>query len=876
MVAARLTKPGSSASSGGLPFRLSSFVGREREIEQLEPLVLTHRLLTLTGPGGVGKTRLAFEVADRLCGEFGHGVRAVELAAIADPERVPQVVAQAVGLVEQDGDPLSARLAEHLNRQNLLLILDNCEHLVHSCASFVEQLLSQCCLDLHVVATSREALAVPGERVWRVPPLSLPLPGEARQRVQGGETPDALRLFAERARAVEPGFTLDEHSASAVANICMQLDGLPLAIELAAARVPVLTPAQISARLEEGHGLLTSAARSAPARHHTLAATIGWSYRLLDAHEAAVLDRLSVFRGGWTLEAAAAVCQGLVDSSDQVVDLMAQLVAKSLVAPDASGDAVRYHLLETIRQYANERLGKAGELDATRERHFEHYLDLAERAKPELRGPRQLAWLARLRIEQDNFRAALGFALSRAPASDLFTQQALRFAIAWARFWRAGGEPAEIEAWTARVLAIERTRSQKTLRAELLLEAGMLLRRQSYLEESLALWREVGPGHDLELAYTLRWLGVVKWALGDHVSVRARFEESLDLFRKTGDPLGIAEGLIGVGLSWMGVDNAVARDYLQQGLLMLEQQGDEFTALRPRYLTATLALADGDYGLARRLYEQTLASARERESVAGISSAYLGLARVARASGEIDEAAAYFRAGLELNRRHGMAEEDETLGLGYVLLEQGDVAQASELFQASLGEFRRHEDELGVASCLVAYARLKLATRQPHPAARLFGAAEAMRERFGAPPYLHDRQDWTRCGQLLRTKLGERAYETALEAGKALAPEEAFALALSEPVLDTPPADRELTPLRAARERYGGLTAREREVAAHVAGGLSNREIAAMLFVSERTAEAHIGNILSKLEFTSRTQIATWALQKQLTARSPDTAQDAA
>ena len=394
-----------------LPLQLSSFVGREKELAEVRRLLQDTRLLTLTGPGGCGKTRLAVVAANELLGRFEDGVWLVELAPLADPSLVPQAVASTLGVRERPGSSLAVALSDYLRTRKLLLILDNCEHLIDACAELAEAWLHSS-PGLRVLATSREALGITGEVAWPVPSLSLP---DLRRLPDLESLPryESARLFVERTAAVRPDFTLTEQNASAVAQVCYRLDGIPLAIELAAARTKVLSVEEIAARLGDSFRLLAAGSRTAMPRQRTLHATMDWSHKLLGQKERVLFRRLSVFAGGFTLEAAESICAGEELQRDEVLELLSQLVDKSLVVAQERDGAARYRLLETVRQYGRERLEEAGEAALVREQHAGHYLAVAEEAEPELKGERQLAWLERLEQEHDNLRVAMAWLLWR-------------------------------------------------------------------------------------------------------------------------------------------------------------------------------------------------------------------------------------------------------------------------------------------------------------------------------------------------------------------------------------------------------------------------------------------------------------------------------
>ncbi len=445
--------------STNLPVQLTSFVGREREMTEVKRLLPTARLLTLTGTGGAGKTRLALHVAADVLEEFPNGVWLVELAALSDPALVPHTIASALRIREASGSPMLATLLDYLQYKKLLLMLDNCEHLIEACAHLAEAML-RACPDLRILATSREPLGVPGELAWRVPSLSLPEPGwlpSPETLMKYG----AVRLFIERAAVGQPTFTLTPQNSVPVATVVQRLDGIPLAIELAAARVQGLSVEQIARRLDDLFRLLTRGSRTSPPRHQTLQGVLDWSYHLLSEAEQMVLRRLAVFAGGWTLEAAEEVCGGGVEFD--VLDLLTQLVFKSLVLMDERGGEVRYRFLETVRQYSWNKLSSSGEIAKLRERHRDSSLRLVERAEVELQGPNQRMWLERLETEHDNLRAALEWSLTEGGGAE----PGLRLAGCLWRFWHERGYWSEGRRWLE--AALERSSTSTASRAKALM-----------------------------------------------------------------------------------------------------------------------------------------------------------------------------------------------------------------------------------------------------------------------------------------------------------------------------------------------------------------------------------------------------------------------
>ena len=801
-----------------LPHQLSSFIGREREMAEVKRLLTTTRLLTLTGPGGSGKTRLAIQVATDLISEFADGVWLVELAPLSDPALVLPAVASVLGVLEQPGRPLIETLADHLEPRELLLVLDNCEQLVEACAQLVERLLRLCCLNLRILATSREALGVRGEIAWLVPPLSVPdlenlcggtedHPPREAEGTHTASTPDlvpilmqyeATRLFAERASAALPTFALTAHNAITVAQVCCRLDGIPLAIELAAARVKVLSVEQIAARLDDRFNLLTDGSRTAPPRHQTLHATMDWSYALLSEAERALLRRLSTFVGGFTLEAAQAVCaeqagQAATPSVPyQVLDLLSHLVDKSLVIVEHHDQQARYRLLETTRQYARQLL-ESGEAGQIRGRHLDYFLGLAEEAEPKLLGAEQVTWFNQLETEHDNLRAAMEWSLQ-----DGEIEKGLRLAGALWWLWYMRGHVSEGRNRLIEVLTRPEAAGRTAARAKALNAAGFLqgvidnqTEARPLLEEALAIGRELGDPRSI--ATSLRFLGSVATNLGDYAAAQSFLEEGLEIWRQLGP---------------------TARHGAAGSLICL---GD-------------LALVRGNYEQAQTLYGE---------------SAIL----------------------LQVVDKSFLA--DPFRRMAHVALHQGDWQKATVLCKESLNLNLEVGHKPGIAACLASLAEIAAARGRTIHAAQLFGAVEAL---FDDATQLlpADRTEYHRNVASTRAQLGQAAFEAAWTEGAAMTLEQTIAFASTEPetLLKEEALAPSLSPLQAAKEQFDGLTAREREVAVLVAQGKSNRDIAETLVVSERTAAAHIGNILSKLEFTSRTQIATWAIEKGLVAPS--------
>jgi non-specific serine/threonine protein kinase len=595
-----------------LPAPLTSFVGRERELAEVERLLGTTRLLTLTGVGGGGKTRLALQVARAVLARYPDGVWLVELAALADPALVPQAAAAALGVQEQAGRPLRDTLVAALKARELLLVLDNCEHLLVGCAELAETLL-QACPRLRVLATSREPLRVPGEVAWRVPSLTLPA-AQQEAALEDLLHCESVRLFDERARSALPAFAVAEQDPGALAYLSRRLDGIPLAIELAAARVSALSVAQLATRLDGYFRLLTGGSRTALPRQQTLQATLDWSHALLAEAERVLFRRLAVFAGGLTLEAAEAVCAG--DGLDEaaVLDLLSGLVDKSLVLAEV-GEAglVRYRLLEPLRQYARDHLRAAGEAERVQERHAAWYLALAEQAEPELCRPGKTASFERLESELDNIRAGLEW--SRPPAGGA-AEMGLRLAGALAYFWWMSGRLGEGCAQLTAFLSLPEAAPRNRARARALYALGLLTLRQGHpaagfqaartcFTESVAIYRELGDRRGA--AAVLGELGRMSIEVLDFAAARPLLEESLVLQRQEANGEGIAASLAGLGcLEFFGGNYGAARAPLEEVLGVLREAADAWYVGVALYFLGRLACEEGDHTGARARFVELL------------------------------------------------------------------------------------------------------------------------------------------------------------------------------------------------------------------------------------------------------------------------------
>jgi predicted ATPase/class 3 adenylate cyclase len=636
-----------STVPNNLPAIASTFIGREDDLTEIDSLVGKRRLVTLTGPGGVGKTRLALQAAGSLVADFDDGVWLVELAPIGDGALVPQALASALGLRERSGVDLTAALADWAARHRAIVVLDNCEHLVDAAARLAELLLTSG-PSLQVVATSREPLGVPGEAVWRVPPMDLPDPDDPESAAAN----EAVRLFVDRASAAHAAADL-AGATREIARICAGLDGIPLAIELAAARASVLTPRQIAERLDDRLRLLTGGPRTRDRRQQTLRAAIDWSHDLLTDAECRIFRRLSVFAGGFDLDAAEAVCAPDAAERTQVLPVLAGLVDRSLVVAETGALEARYRLLETIAVYASERLAEAGEGDGTRRRHARWYLGLAEQAVDQLTGPEQPRWTSRLEAEHDNLRAALSTLLAEPASGD----DAVRLAGALVPFWFLRGHLSEGRSWLEAALAGGGRDARDRARA--LHGAAVLALLQGDADASvahggaaLASAREAGD-RTWEARSILHLAGDAA-ERGDLDRASSGFADALDLAERTGDAPTAATASNGLGgVAWMRNDLRAARSHMEDGLERRRRMGDQRAIAASLNNLAVLELTEGDAPAARSLAEESLSVARRLGDREGIATALANLGEVAEAEGDLEGAERLTTEGLRLVRDIG-------------------------------------------------------------------------------------------------------------------------------------------------------------------------------------------------------------------------------
>ena len=785
------------ALPNNLPLQLTSFIGREGEISEVKGLLATTRLLTLTGSGGCGKTRLGLQVLADLVDEFPDGVWLVELAGLADPDLVVQEAAAALGLREES-DPMATgpqpsggngtlltRLGEFLQAKSMLLMVDNCEHLIEACAQLVDALLHSC-PNLRILAASREALAIGGETTYRVPSLSLPdpnnLPPVGEGLVSALTMYEAVGLFVDRAVAAQPNFEVTNRNAPEVAGICHRLDGIPLAIELAAARVKVLAVEEIMARLDDRFRLLTGGSRTALPRQQTLRAAIDWSYNLVSEQERILFSRLSVFLGGWTLPGAEAVCSGEGIEDFEVLDLLMSLVDKSLVVTEEEDGKTRYYLLETVRQYARDKLLDSGGSVVLRDHHLDWFLGLAEEAETELRGRDQMEWLGRLEAEHDNLRAALEWSLGSKEGEEARPELSLRLAGALGWFWFIRGYWSEGIEWLEKALAGS---SSASVRAKALNRAAYLFlnqanweRAKTLAEESLTLSREAGDKENV--AYSLAMLGF--FAPREGKDGLAMLAESLDLIRQLGDKGAIAYSLNTMGnFALFQGDFARAGELGEESLDLFREVGDRLGIAAATAILGAMAANQGDYDRAEELLEESLSISRELGIKMGVFGSLLYLGRVALQQGDHDRALELFEQCLPLSRQLG--DRRRIAGslrlLGRAAAAGKDYGRALELYKESIVLSKEIEDPGGIAGGLEALAVGIVAAQEGQErAARLLAAAAALRQAFSVPLQPTYQEEFDRSVASVRTQLEEDAFEEAWAEGEAMTMEAAIDYAL--------------------------------------------------------------------------------------------------
>jgi non-specific serine/threonine protein kinase len=843
--------------AGFLPNPLSSFVGRERERIEVDKLLATTRLLTLTGPGGVGKTRLALRLAESQFAAYSDGAWFVDLASIQDGTLVLETVARVLGAREIAEELLLSTILKLVGHRNLLLILDNCEHVIASCAELVQALLPQC-PGLRIITTTRELLGIEGERVWRVPSLQLKdvdIPGEGELVAHS----EAAALFFDRARTSQPQLLVDGRAAAVVEEICRRLDGIPLAIELAAARVRHLSIEQVAAHLDDSFRLLTTGSRSAPTRHQTIRATIEWSYQLLSEREQLLFDRLSVFAGGWTLEAAEAV--GASDHIDRrdVLELLGRLLDKSLALTEQAGPGeLRYRTLETLREFGGERLNRRrhDEVSRTESRHGQFFAELAEQAQPTPGSIRQ-GWLDVLEREHDNLRAALRRHLAAGEKDE-----ARRLAGALAAFWLVRGHLREGQAWLRAALA-DPTEGTPTLDTPRLRRIGFDASAER--PEATRLAYRAGALHGL---------GLLIYTLGDYDAARNAYASALELWRRLTDDRGASFSLVGLGMAELYRGNvASARDFLQQAASAATSSRQNSALALSLAFLARAEQDAGDPGTAMDLAGRALAVASESGYARAMCIALVTLGDLYYEDGNHAMAGELLLQARDRGAGDALYASYALAGLGRLAIERGDRLASRDFLVQSLRLSRQIGQVRGMVHALEYTAAFAVAANHSADALHMAAAAEAVRQTKQIPARPLERDRLAPFLQSARTRLGERAADQAWAEGRDVSLDHTVdnALRFLESVETTlervaprrPPAPGgESTEARLKATL--GLSPREIEVLKLAATGKTSKEIAGELVTSVHTVNNQIASIYAKIGAKRKADAVAFALRSGL------------
>jgi len=756
-----------SDNPNNLPALLTTFIGREKERVDIKQLISTHRLVTLTGSGGVGKTRLSLEVGRQVFEEYVNGVWFIDLAPLSDPELLAQNIASVFGIVTKSATiPHTQLLINFLRAKSLFLILDNCEHLLDACASLADTLLKNCS-QLKILATSRQPLGILGEVQYRLPSLGLP---DVEQSLETLRDYESVRLFEQRAQLVEPDFKLTAENAASVAQICSRLDGIPLAIELAAARVNIFSTAQLAERLVDCFGLLTGGSRTALPRQQTIRASIDWSWNLISDDERTLLRRLTVFAGGWTLEAAEIVCGTVNILPEQVPELLNQLLTKSLVMANRhSGRERRFHLHATIKQYAYEKLVEVGERNHSRDQHLKYYLGLSAQAAPAMLGPQQREWHTRLTDERDNIRMALNHAVRTNMEAGLYLSAAL------VGYWRYF-DLREGLRWTTQF--VENPESKKFIdaRVKALLAQGILLWNmqqfetvQSIAEECLAIARDRGdPQGEYDALMLLG--GVAQFLVGMEEKAELN-RQALVIAKSLGDVWRQAITLSSLG--WDQRDPALGRQYWEEGIALLRQTGDWRNLAQTLGILGFTALSNGDLRSAQKALDEAY-EINQQINNNEMEFVLTGKAILALLSGEYKQARAFLRANLESLEHVGnrMGVLWARARIAYVALREGNVEEAHQILIDVIENFHRDNNRSGLAFALDKMASLYVVIGKPELASPLIGWSDATRGEIGDPRPRIEQEDVERDIQTIKGSKGTSAFKIAYNTGRKMALDE--------------------------------------------------------------------------------------------------------
>jgi len=730
-------------ATDNLPAQLTSFVGRERELAEGRSRLEDARLLTLIGPGGTGKTRLSIQLGSRLLSNFKDGVWLVEFASIADPSLIMQTIASTFDIGEAPDAPLKVLVHDYLREKHLLLILDNCEHLVEASAKVADEFL-RVAPKIKIIASSREALGINGETVYRVPSLSLPEQAEVTKEAAMGF--ESVQLFVERASAANPKFRLTDENASSVAQICSRLDGIPLAIELAASRITVFSPEQIAKRLDDRFRLLTGGSRTALPRQQTLRALIDWSYDLLSENERALFRRLSVFAGGWTFEAVEQICINV-----DVLEHLPHLINKSLVTVKDEDGEPRYYLLETIRQYARDKLLENGEGEGTRNRHFAYYLEMAETAMPEmLTREKELDWAKKLEIEYDNIRTAIEWGLSNDPIAVMRLVRSLTYLFLQTIYSSEGHRWAEA--------ALEKVK--------LFTDNGRILTAEENLHK----------------ARLVASMSIMSFTIGDYRAAITEAEEAVSLLRLLGDKWTLALILMfhaGGKLTRGNIDEAIAS--VEEALELAEELGDRYILGSGFHAASYLeAYVRRDFARADTLHEKGMELLKEHGSRWSYGIAMYGFANVCIMQNQFEKARGKLRIAMQTMQETGSARNVNMVksDLAHILRYEGNFPQAMSSYHETIKEWQRMGHRSAVAHQLECLAFIAKSLEQTEKATRLLGAAEALRQKIEIDMTPPEREEYEREVADLKANMDEKEFTSLWADGRSMTMDEAIEFAV--------------------------------------------------------------------------------------------------
>jgi predicted ATPase/DNA-binding CsgD family transcriptional regulator len=864
-----------------LPLQLTSLVGREREVAVACTLLLRPavRLLTLTGTGGVGKTRLGLQMAHELSEQFASGICFVSLAPLSDPSHVMPAIARTLGLMEKGDQAPLEQLKSYLQDKQLLLLLDNFEQVAEAATPLID--LLQTCPRLKALVTSRALLQVRGAYEFFVPPLALPdlsyLPDNKDLRHN-----EAIVLFVQRAQSVKVDFTISSDNLRSIAEVCVQLDGLPLAIELAAARIRLFSPQKLLERLDHRLQLLTGGAYDLPERQQTLRNTIQWSYDLLHVDEQRLFRWLSLFAGGCTLEAIEAISRLLGERTTHVLDSVTALLTNHLLSQREQPDGEpRLMMLETIREYGLEALAEHGEMEETHQAHAAYYLTLVEASEQELRSGQQREWLDKLQREVENLRTALTWAQDNSKG-----EVGLRLAGALGIFWYMRGYLSEGRACLETLLAQDREKRGETpavvwhvtggIRAKALNSVGMLVAEQGdyeraalLVEESMELFQELGDKQGRAAALNLR--GIIAKLQGDYIASVTLYEESLRLQQELGNKRGIAIALNNLAaISQEQGNYGRALELGEESLAIKRESGNKHGIAQSLVNLGDLARKQGDATRAVVLVEESLEIFRELEDTRGIALALNNLGEVERDRGNYAHAVEALETSLalyrELGNKWGIALA--LCSLGDVTHEMGEFVQAKAMYRESLAFYQMENNMIGAIACLNGLAGIVAVQGEPLLAAHVWGMAETQRSAIGVPVSLVEHARYEQLVTAARILLGEKAFAIAWAEGCRMTLEQTFALLdhIPLPVESLPPVPISPALMKPSRASTSPttLTTREIEVLRLLAEGLTSAQIAAQLIISLLTVNTHVRSIYSKLGVTSRSAATRYAIEQKL------------